>query len=212
MASLTKLMTALLIVENHELDEWVTVPDDIAQVDGNHVSLRAGDQFTVGDLLSALLIPSANDAAVTLAQYHSGSVETFVTEMNDRARQLGLHDTQYANPSGMDHLNQYSTPQDVAWLARFVLGKPEIAQRMATAGASIRSRQGREITLFHTHAFLHQAGSPVVAGKTGTTVGAGECLVSVVDDGQRQYLVVVLRSADRFEDLRRILRALDLSA
>ncbi len=192
MASLTKLMTALLIVENHALDERVRVPDDIDHVEGNSVHLPSGDTFTVGDLLSALLIVSSNDAAVTLARYHSGSEQAFVQAMNARAQVLGLTDTHYDNASGLDSRLQVSTPRDIALLATFVMRIPEIASRMSTADTSITSESGRTMTLSHTHTLLHGNHSSVIAGKTGTTDGAGQCLLSIVEEKNRKYVVVLL--------------------
>jgi len=211
MASLTKLMTALLIVEHHTMDEWVTVPVATGRVEGNKIYLPPGEQFTVGNLLSALLIASANDAAEVLAIYHSGSVSAFVEEMNARAGALGLKDTQYANPSGLDSSLQWSTPQDLTWLASFVLRKPEIRERMGKRGTRIISRQGSTIPLTHTHALLGTE-SEVVAGKTGTTMGAKECLLSVVDAGGHEYVVVLLHSLERYKDMLKILSAIEQRA
>lgn len=208
MASLTKLMTALVIVENHDLDEEVKIPPEAADVGGNVAKLPVGETFTVGDVLSALLVPSANDAAISLAIFHSGSLDAFVDEMNDRAKALGLSQTTYANPSGLDALNQQSSPQDLAWLTMFVLRSPPIADRMGERGATIRSKEGTVLYLTHTHALMH-ADTGVIAGKTGTTDGAGQCLLSIVRVGDRRYLVVLLHSPDRYRDMRSVLDILD---
>lgn len=209
MASLTKLMTALIIVENHSLDEWVRVPKSAEEVIGNRAYIVAGEEYTVGDLLSALLIASGNDAAVTLAQFHAGSIFAFVQQMNERAVALGLHHTSFRNPTGLDAAEQKSTPQDLGWLAMFALRNPEIRSRLSTRGARIRSLGGQIVYLTHTHALLH-AETSVVAGKTGTTEGAGECLMSVVEKEGKTYLVVLLNSLERYADMRRILDILTL--
>jgi len=208
MASLTKLMTALIIVENHDLNEIVTVPKSVLDVTGNKAYLPPGKHFDVGDLLSALLINSANDAAVTLAQFHSGSVSAFVGEMNTRALQLGMTGTSFRNPAGLDHPAHWSTPQDIAWLTMFSLRYEEIASRMSSAGQRIASNEGDSIQLYHTHALLHEVG-PVMAGKTGTTSDAGQCLVSVVEGVDQSYIVVIFNSNQRYEDMRTILSALE---
>ncbi|OGJ56746.1 hypothetical protein A2635_04145 [Candidatus Peribacteria bacterium RIFCSPHIGHO2_01_FULL_51_9] len=208
-ASLTKLMTALLIVENHTLDEWVRVPESADDVVGNRAYLVPGEEYTVGDLLSALLIASGNDAAVTLAQFHAGSIEAFVHEMNERAVMLGLHHTSFSNPIGLDAPGQSSTPQDLGWLAMFALRNSDIRIRLSTRGARIRSLGGQMVYLTHTHALMH-AGTSVIAGKTGTTNGAGECLLSLVKSGNRTYLVILLNSLQRYADMRQILGALTL--
>lgn len=208
MASLTKLMTALVIAERHSLDEWVTVPEHIGNVLGNTAYLPKGGTFTVGDLLTALLVQSGNDAAYTLALFHSGSEAQFVEEMNARAKELGLRDTSYANATGLDSANQWSTPEDLSWLAMSVLRNPMIRDRMSMRGARIVSRSGQVIYLTHTNALMH-ANTDVIAGKTGTTDAAGECLFSLVKKRGREYGIVLLHSLNRYADMRIILQTLD---
>ena len=205
--SLTKIMTAIIIAESHHMDEIVAVPQDIALVDGNAVRLPAQAHFTVGDMLSALLMASANDAAAALAQFHSGSDETFVRLMNERARALGLRDTAFANPTGLDDDRQWSTPRDIAWLASYALRNADIRQRMSKMRLTIRSREGDVIALEHTHELLGRR--DVVAGKTGTTTAARQCLLSVVREKGREYLVVLLGSSERYVDLEIVLRILN---
>ncbi len=207
MGSLTKLMTALVIIENHALGEKVKVPADIGTVEGSKVNLAPGRRYTVGDLLSALLISSANDAAVTLARFHSGSSAAFVKLMNERAASLGLKDTSFANAAGLDDPKQWSTPRDIALLALYVQRQNDLRARMALPTAVIKDDLGRTTTLVHTHDLLHES-TPVVAGKTGTTVAAGECLLSIIREGSREYAVVLLGSRNRYADMRSILAAL----
>ncbi len=207
MGSLAKLMTAVIIVEHHDLDEVVTIPKEATVLEGQHF-LTAGNRFTVGDLLSAVLISSSNDAAYSLAIFHSGSIDAFADEMNTRARSLGLKDTSFANPVGFDDTDQWSTPRDIAWLATFAVRFPVIRTNMSTPESVITSLEGKKVSLSHTHTLLHQEDSAVVAGKTGTTKGAGECLVSIVKEGDREYLVVLLHSAARYADMQVVLRAL----
>lgn len=214
MASLTKLMTALIIVENHELDELVTIPQSVVDSVGNKAYLPPGKKFTVGDLLSALLVNSANDSALTLAQFHSGSTPAFVAEMNERALELGLRSTSFRNPSGLDHPAHWSTPQDIAWLSMFAMRYPEIATRLGRSGQRIVSTDGDTIHLYHTHALLHKPSdttAEVLAGKTGTTVDAGQCLMSIVEANDTQYVVVLLHSAERYTDMKTILEAMSKS-
>ena len=207
MASLTKLMTALIITENHDMDEVVTIPKWAENVEGNVAYLPAGERFTVRDLLSALLIASANDAARVLATYHAGSVEAFAEEMNERAEALGLKSTSFANASGLDHPMQYTTPRDMAWLASFALHKQEIASRMHARGMRVWSLEGNPLYLSHTHALLHSE-NPVVAGKTGTTTAAGQCLISLVEYNGQSYVVVLLNSLQRYSDMNTILETI----
>ncbi|PIQ76359.1 hypothetical protein COV83_03425 [Candidatus Peregrinibacteria bacterium CG11_big_fil_rev_8_21_14_0_20_49_14] len=207
MASITKLMTALIIAENHDMDEQVRIPDDIGTVKGNVVNLKSGETFTVGDLLSALLIASANDAAYTLALHHSATESSFIYDMNIRAEALGMKSTSFANASGLDHPRQWSTPQDIAWLTMFALKYPEIRGRMSTESDVVYSRQGSQVSLSHTHALLH-AKNAVWGGKTGTTDAAGQCLVSLVKYEGREYVVVLLNSLQRYRDMNSILHAI----
>jgi D-alanyl-D-alanine carboxypeptidase len=208
MASLAKLMTALIIVENHDLKEYITVPSDIEDVEGTKAYLPPGSRFRVGDLLKALLVSSGNDAAVTLAKYHSGSLKKFAEEMNERARVLGLRHTSFANPIGLDDTGQWSTPQDLAWLAAFVYRQPALKSRLSLPSASITDTAGETISLSQTHLLLQQKDSDVVAGKTGTTDEAGQCLMSVVEMDGREYIVVLLHSEDRYADMKIVLSAL----
>lgn len=207
MASLTKLMTALIITEHHDLGEVVTIPGDIEDVSGTVAHLPPGDQMSVGDLLSALLIDSGNDAAVTLARFHSGSLSAFVQEMNVRARSLGMKSTVYANPTGLDAPTQKTSPRELAWLTMYVMRIPFITERMSMRGLSLTTKKGKTLYLTHTHALLH-ADTAVKAGKTGTTDAAGECLLSIVNAHDRRYAVVLLRSADRYADMRIVLDTL----
>ncbi|MDD4319185.1 MAG: serine hydrolase [Candidatus Peribacteraceae bacterium] len=207
MGSLTKLMTALLIAEGHGMRETVTVPEGIERVQGSVVSLRAGERYAVGDLLSLLLVASANDVAHTFAVFHSGSDDAFAQEMNVRAAALGLRNTSYANPSGFDDPEQWSTPRDLAWLASFVLRNAQVRKRLSLPAVTVRSAGGRTLTVHNTHALLQEPG-PVVAGKTGTTEEAGQCLLSVVREGRREYVVVLLGSLERYADMRLVLEAL----
>jgi len=204
MASITKLMTALMIVENHELDDVVTIPSEVEDVEGNVAHLTPGERFTVEDLLSALLISSANDAAYALATFDSTTEASFVFDMNLRAKALGLKATSFANPSGLDHPRQWSTPKDIAWLTMFALRHPEIRERMGKSGEVVYSKEGTAVPLSHTHAMLH-TNSAIIGGKTGTTDAAGQCLVSVVEHGEREYIVVLLNSLRRYGDMKSIL-------
>ncbi|MCK5016731.1 MAG: D-alanyl-D-alanine carboxypeptidase [Candidatus Peribacteraceae bacterium] len=204
MASLTKLMTAIIISEQHDMDEIVVIPNWANSIEGNRIYLPEGDRMRVGDLLSGLLIASGNDVANILAVYHSGSVDFFVEEMNSRAQTLGLKSTSFANPSGLDDPVQWSTPQDMAWLVMYALGKQEISSRMKRRSQTVWTIEGKPISLVHTHVMMH-GDNAIIAGKTGTTIGAGQCLISVVEEESKSYLVVMLHSLDRYGDMKEIL-------
>jgi D-alanyl-D-alanine carboxypeptidase (penicillin-binding protein 5/6) len=158
-------------------------------------------------LLSALLIPSANDAAETLAKFHAGTRGKFVMQMNERAKMLGLNNTSFANPSGLDDKDQWSSARDMAWLAAYALKFPEIRTRMSTVTMTITSREGHTYALENTNELLGED-PDVLAGKTGTTNAAKQCLLSIITHNGREYLVVLLRSRERYGDMRAVLRVL----
>ena len=208
MASLTKLMTALLIVEHHDLSERVNIAPAVGAIKDNTVGLQVGDQYALGDLLSAMLVHSANDAAVALAIHHSGSEDAFAEEMNARAAALGLEDTVYKNATGFDAPGQHSTPRDLGILSTFVLRFPSVVERMSMNSGNIQSRSGTSLNFIHTHQLLRQPNA-IVAGKTGTTDDAGQCLMSVFEENGHRYAAIILHSGDRYADMRRILSAFD---
>ncbi len=206
MASLTKIMTALLIVEHHALGEIVTVPLVADDIGGSTIGLRSGQRLTVRSLLYALLLPSANDAAYTLATYDSHSVGGFVQRMNERARSLGLRNTYFANPAGLHHDQQFSTPRDIAWLTLAALKNKDIANIVSTRTARIATMNNEDFSLRNTNEMLHT--HPQVFGvKTGTTDKAGECLVILFSERHHMYLLVLLGSSERYADGLKIMEA-----
>ena len=174
-ASTTKLMTALLTLERTRPREVFTAADYVAAPVESQIGLRPGERMTVGDLFKALLLESANDAAATLATGISGSVDSFVADMNERADELGLDDTSYANPIGFDDPQQYSTASDLAALAIKLLRRPRFARVVDTPEAELHSG-ARPRTVENRNTLI--AEYPFVSGvKTGHTLGAGYVLV-----------------------------------
>jgi D-alanyl-D-alanine carboxypeptidase len=206
-ASLTKIMTALLIMENHSLSEVVTVPAIAEQIRGSTIGVTPGQHLTVNALLKALLIPSANDAAYTLAAFHGRSIASFVQQMNARAAALGMKNTHFANPAGLDNHDQYSTPRDMAWLTMAALRHPEFRTIVSTRSAAIVSDDGKEFHLRNTNELLHE-NQDVFGVKTGTTDEARECLIVLFRSEGKPYLLVLLGSHDRYTDSLYVLQAL----
>src|ERR671935_500682 len=137
-ASITKLMTVLLTLEHAHLNDVVTVSPEAAEVGESSANLQAGDRLTVRELLEAALIQSANDAADALADYVGHGSETrFVAMMNARARRLGLHDTHYVRPDGLDASGHYSSAHDVTFLARVLMHYPVVRQIVRRRSAAI---------------------------------------------------------------------------
>ncbi len=199
MASLTKIMTALIIVERHSLDEIVTVAPIAEEVKGSTIGLVAGQRLSVRSLLYALLLPSANDAAYALAVFDSRSVGGFVQRMNQRAESLGLKNTHFTNPAGLDHPDQYSTPRDLAWLTVAALKNDDIRTIVSTRTARISASDGKEYSLKNTNEMLHYNAN-VFGVKTGTTDKAGECLIILFTERDHPYLFILLGSSERYVD------------
>lgn len=196
-ASLTKLLTALLIFEQGNLD----APVQIQQADligGAAMGLQAGEILTVEQLLWGLLIPSGNDAAMALARHSAGTVDVFVQRMNIRAAELGLEQTHFANPHGLDAPEHTSSAADLLAIAKrdleFPLFREIVATRSTTVAGHLLNNTNRLLGNF-----------PGADGiKTGTTDAAGQCLVaSITQDGHR-VIIVVLGSTDRYADVRAI--------
>lgn len=201
MASLTKLMTVLITLENHTLDEVVTVNKLATQVEPAKMDLLAGEKITVKELLKGIFIKSANDAALALALYDSPTIDDFVAKMNKKAAEIGLSDTHFVNPVGFDAPAQYSTAQDLATLARIVYREP-IVQRITTLkeadASSVNGKFTHHLTTTNDllNSYLH-----VLGLKTGTTDAAGQCLITIVENQNgNKILNVMLGSNDRFKE------------
>ena len=174
-ASTTKLMTALLAVEQADLDDVFTAPAYNALPVESKINLREGERMRVDDLLEGLMLESANDAAVTIAEGVSGTRRRFVADMNARARELGLEDTSYANPIGLDDPKNYSTAADLAALARRLLRDPFLARTVNRPAAVLESGARRRVV--NNRNDLVSSAAFVDGVKTGHTRQAGNVLV-----------------------------------
>lgn len=203
-ASLTKVMTALVAMEASSPQQVMKI-DRRALVHRSSLNLHAGEQFLLRDLLTAMLVTSANDACEAVAWHVRGDSNRFVVMMNERARTLGLHDTHFANACGFDAPDHYSTAVDLAKLTEQALQVPAISMMVRTVTRDIASVDGtRQILLQSTNELLLD---PDVTGvKTGYTSKAGRCLIaSMFKDGHR-LLLVGLNVRDRWEQAPRLLR------
>lgn len=193
MASTTKIMTALIIAEECNLDEVITVPDQAVGVEGSSIYLKHGEQISVKDLLYGLMLRSGNDAACALAIHHSGSVENFVEKMNLKAQELGAHDTHFANPSGLPDETHYTTAKDLCNIARNAMLNETFNKVVST-----KSYTGEFKSFFNKNKLLTKLdGANGV--KTGYTEKAGRCLVSSAKRGNMDVVCVVLNCYDMFE-------------
>lgn len=207
-ASLTKLMTALVTLEQVSLGATAVVPAAAVQVEGRKAYLAAGEELTVDDLLRALLIHSANDAAVTLAARVSGTEADFVKAMNRRAHFLGLKNTNFSNPHGLDEAENYASAFDISLIAKKLLGLPFTRPTVMARERTIADTGARFSHRLQTTNELLFTDFPVYGLKTGTTELAGECFIGLVRVDGREYLVTVLGSSNRFDDTKALIWAL----
>jgi|SRR5690242_11587620 len=203
-ASLTKIMTALVALESTTTEQVVKV-DRRALVHRSSLRLRAGEQFLLRDLVTAMLVTSANDACEAIAWHVGRGADQFVTMMNERARSLGLDNTHFSNACGFDAPDHYSTAADLAKLTEQALQVPTISMMVRTVIRDIASVDDkRRVSLRSTNELLLD---PDVTGvKTGYTSKAGRCLIaSMFKDGHR-LLLVGLNVMDRWEQATKLLR------
>lgn len=197
-ASLTKLMTALLIAEA-DADGDVAISRTAATETGSRLGLVAGDRARRGDLLAAMLVRSANDACRALADDAAGTESAFVTRMNARAAALGLANTRFANACGHDHDDNRASARDLARLTRAALAVDAVAAAVARSGFAFTTRQGRRYAMRTTNALLGTLDG-VRGVKTGWTPQAGRCLVVVAERDGVEVLAVLLAAPDRWWD------------
>ena len=203
-ASLTKVMTALVAMEAASPQQVVQV-DRRALVHRSSLKLHAGEEFLLRDLLTAMLVTSANDACQAVALHVGGEADRFVAMMNERARALGLRDTHFANACGFDAPDHYSTAADLAKLTEQALQVPAISMMVRTVIREIASVDGkRQVPLRSTNELLLD---PDVTGvKTGYTSKAGRCLIASMFKDGHQLLLVGLNFMDRWEQATQLLR------
>lgn len=196
MASTTKIMTAILVLENADLDGTAEISKNAAHQPEVHMDLREGEEWRVGDLLSAMMLRSYNDAAVALAEYTSGSVEDFCAEMTAKAAEIGAEDTVFGSPNGLDSslpLEQHhSTAADMARIAVYALENDEFCQIVALPEVQIAERNGkRQLSVTNADRFLQEY-SGAMGVKTGYTNKAGHCFVGAAErDGVRLVSAVL---------------------
>lgn len=208
-ASLTKLMTALIILETTDLDKIVTVSKKAVETYGKMGKLRVGEKISVKNLLYALLIESSNDAAVSLAENYGNEfsqndrLDEFVDLMNKKALELGLKNTHFVDPSGLNPDN-ISTAWDLSQLTKFILNKPLIWEILQIPAIDVYSADGLyNHHLVNSNKLLgHLSG--VVGGKTGYTEEAKECMILVIKEKDSNIIFVLLKSPDRFKEMKEL--------
>lgn len=207
-ASLTKIMSALVILEKGNLDDLVTVSRNAARAPKTHLRLRTGEVFRLGDLLKAMMMVSANDACLAAAEHVGGDEEQFVLLMNAKAKALGLTGTHFSNGCGFDGPEHYSTAEDLATLSEIAMQHPVFRglvreeREMITPASSQRNH--RVYILHNTNRLLGRI--PGVEGvKTGFTSKAGRCLIAKVSQNGSDLLLVILNSNRRWNTARSLI-------
>lgn len=200
MASLTKIMTAILVLERDDPKELVVISREAARTPGSSMYLRSGTTYRVQDLLYGLMLLSGNDAAVALAEHNSGSLADFVAFMNKKAAQLGALHTKFSNPHGLPDEGHYSTAYDMALLARYALSIPEFAHLVASPQAMIFDPIDAVLHPIYNKNRLLWEFDGANGVKTGYTTAAGRCLAASATRQGRQVVAVILDAPRLWED------------
>lgn len=201
-ASTTKMMTALVTMDKFPLEQIITVTKSYKI--GQTVGFKPGDKVSVEQLLFSLLVYSGNDAAEILAESYEGGRGAFIAAMNTKTLELGLKNTHFANPTGLDEANHYSTARDLAILADIAMKKIEFAKIVSSESTVIALENNQEYVLKNVNQLLGKI--PGVLGvKTGFTEGAGQSLVTLVSRNDHEVILSVLGSGDRFMETEKLI-------
>jgi D-alanyl-D-alanine carboxypeptidase (penicillin-binding protein 5/6) len=204
-ASLTKLLTALVVLDaDWQPDALLPVSHDAAHATRPRVGLRTGESIRADEALTAMLMHSANDACLVLAEHVAGSLDAFAERMNARAAALGMQDSHFVHPCGFDADGQYSTVTDLLRLARAAHADPRIAQIVAQEEATISTPSGRRLAFHNTNQLLGRLDG-VLGLKTGYTSHAGHCLIAVAEQSGHRVWLVLLDSPRRWWTAHRII-------
>ena len=205
MASTTKIMTALCAIENMDIETVVTVPPGAVGVEGSSIYLKAGEKITLEDLLYALMLGSANDAAAAIAIAVSGSIDAFAELMNEKARELGLKRTHFENPHGLDGEAHYTTAYELAKIASYALKNEVFARIVSTVKHTIPASEGGYARTLVNHNRLLREYEDIIGVKTGFTKKCGRTLVSAARKGGVTLICVTLCDGDDWRDHRAML-------
>lgn len=200
MASTTKIMTALIAIERCDLQEPVIISPLAAGVEGSSVYLQAGEQQTVENLLYALLLESANDAAVALAIHIAGSTDGFAACMNDRAKEMNLTDTHFTNPHGLHDAEHYTTARDLARITAEAMQNATFRTIVSTKRKVISMQNGATQRTLSNHNRLLRSYADCIGVKTGYTKVSGRCLVSAAEKNGLLLIAVTLDAPGDWQD------------
>jgi len=204
MASTTKIMTALVAIENADLSKDVKITKESVGIEGSSIYLYEGEVLSLNDLVYALMLQSANDAAVAIALHVSGSVEKFAEKMNETARRLGMNDTQFKNPHGLHEDGHYSTAFDMSLLLSYAMQNEVFASITSTQNYKIPLIDGKNYRYITNHNKLLKTYSNCVGGKTGYTTSSGRCLVTAARKNNTLLVCTTLNAPDDWNDHREL--------
>ncbi|RKQ37703.1 D-alanyl-D-alanine carboxypeptidase family protein [Oceanobacillus halophilus] len=196
-ASITKIMTAIIAIESGKMDEKATVSRNAIYTEGSSIYLEQGEKMTIRDLVYGLMLRSGNDAAVAIAEHVGGSVEGFAFLMNEKANWLGMNNTHFDNPHGLDSDSHYSSAYDMAMLMRYAMENAEF--REITAAKSYKS-EDRTYSWQNKNKLLTQFYEYCIGGKTGYTKATGRTLVSAASKDGMELIAVTLDAPSDWKD------------
>ncbi len=197
-ASLTKLLTALVLLDGGwDPQAVVTVSTRAAAARGTRIALRAGEQLAAGELLTAMLVRSGNDACIALVEHYSANQTEFAAKLNERARALGMQASHFVDPCGFDAAGQRTTVRDLLRLGAAAISQPEIAARVRLPEATLRTLAGRSIHVTNTNALIGREDG-VVGMKSGFTSAAGKCVLVYAQRQERRIWLVLLDAPNRW--------------
>lgn len=200
MASTTKIMTALVAIENGNLNDTVVVGPNASGVEGSSIWLSAGEKMTLSDMLFGLMLASGNDAAVAIAEHVGGSVDGFVDMMNKKAQEIGAYNTHFANPNGLPVDNHYTTAYDLALISAYAMQNSTFCEIVKTQYKTLPwegHEWNRVVKNKNKILWNYEGGNGV---KTGFTEAAGKCLSAAAQRENMQLVSVVLAAPDMFND------------
>jgi D-alanyl-D-alanine carboxypeptidase (penicillin-binding protein 5/6) len=205
-ASTTKVMTAILALESNRLDESFRVSQEAAETPPSKINLRPGQRMRLKNLLYAVLLNSANDAAEVVAEGLDGSEEVFAAHMTARARELGARTAHFANPHGLTAPGHEASAKDLAVIFRHGLDLPLFREILETRSVQVPvESSGIQWVSLHSHNRLLTGGAYQVIGKTGFTLPARRCFVGAADHGDRELIIALLGANDLWGDAQRLL-------
>ncbi len=193
MASTTKILTAIIIIEDCNLDEVIVVPDKAIGVEGSSIYLKQGEEIDIRDLLYGLMLRSGNDSATALAIHHSGSIEKFAETMTTRAKLMGAENSNFKNPSGLPDSEHYTTARDLCKIACYAMKNETFSNIVSTTN---HTGKYRSFANKNKMLRLYEGANGI---KTGYTVKAGRCLVSSAKRNGMDVVCVVLNCPDMYE-------------